>query len=110
MLYSVTGPDVNTDEFTDERASVIKDLRGYNMALTLSSFNELVDSFVPINLNLGSQMARLQDTISGYDSESLFHSSSVPSLAINDFFMPLTQKKPMQDMENALYPLNLFRR
>lgn len=110
MLYSITGPDVNSEPYGDERSSVIKELRGYNIPLAVVNLNELVDSIVPIDLNYYGQINRFPDYITGFQKDSLFHTSSIPCLAINDFFGPLTQKKMYQDMEKVLHPLTIFRR
>lgn len=110
MLYNVTGPTPSIEAYSDERASVVKELRTYNLPLSIAGFNEIVDSIVPIDLNYGGQIKRFPDYLPGFNSESLYHTSSIPALAINDFYGPLTQQKPYQDLEAVLSPLNFYRR
>jgi len=78
MLYCITGPDVNSEPYSDERSSVIKELKGYNLPLAVVGFNELVHSIVPIDLNYYGQIKRFPDHITGFKHDSLFHSSSIP--------------------------------
>ena len=78
MLYSITGPDVNSEPYGDERSNMIKELRGYNLPLAVVNLNELVHSIVPIDLNYYGQINRFPDYITGFKQDSLFHTSSIP--------------------------------
>ena len=88
--------------YKDERESIVNELRAYNLPFSISYFNELADAIVPINLNYKGQISRYPDYLTDYDDEYMFHKSSIPSLAINDFFGAITQKKSTYDLESVI--------
>ena len=96
--------------FTDERQSIVNELRGYNMPFSVAKFNELANAYVPIDLNFSGQIQRYPDFLTEFQSDSLFHSSSIPALAINDFWGPIRQKNPINDLGNVLNQLVIFDR
>lgn len=110
VLYSVTGPSVNSEIYEDERKSLVTALKGYNLPFSVVGFNELVNAYIPIDLNYSGQINRYPDYITNFDAESLFHTSSIPSLAINDLWAPLSEKKPYQNVDNIISPLVIFQR
>lgn len=92
MLYSVSGFNGNVELYDDERQSIVNELREYNSLISIASFNELVNSYIPINLDFNSQSKVISKLMPEFDWESLYHLSSVPALAINDLFMPIVKK------------------
>lgn len=96
--------------FTDERKSVVNELKAYNLPFSVATYNELVNAIVPIDLSFSGQISRFPDYIENFKSDSLYHSSSIPSLAINDFWGPLRQRRPTHDLESVLHPLVIFKR
>jgi hypothetical protein len=93
MLYSINGPDVNTESYQDERESIIKELRGYNLMFGVAEFNELVDSIVPINLNYEMQIQRYSEYITDFDGRS-FSSISLTEFRVS---IPLIINSKLDD-------------
>jgi hypothetical protein len=110
VLYSVTGPSVNSEIYDDERKDLVTALKGYNLPFSVVGFNDLVNAYIPIDLNYSGQLSRNPDFITDFNADSLFHTSSVPALAINDLWSPLAEKKPYQNVDNILNPLVIFHR
>ena len=75
---------------------------GYNSQLFTYGFNELVDLIVPINLNYMNKIH--EGNFNKFDKESLFHASSIPALAIHDFFSNMTFRDQTQDLKSVLHP------
>lgn len=108
VLYSLTGPDVNSSMFTDERKSITTELKSYNLPFSVATYNELVDANIPIDMNFGSQIKRYPDHLTDFDESSLFNLSSIPALALNDFWAPLRQRGSIHAVEKIIRPLVVF--
>mmetsp|Transcript_11200 Transcript_11200/g.11159 ORF Transcript_11200/g.11159 Transcript_11200/m.11159 type:complete len:131 (-) Transcript_11200:497-889(-) len=94
--------------FTDERQSITKELRSYNLPFAVASFNELVNANIPIDLNYQGQIKRFGEYITDFKGDSLFNTSSIPALALNDFWAPLRSRKPAHTVDTILNPLVMF--
>ena len=109
-MYSITGFSANIEMFEDERKSITDELRQYNSMLTITSFNEVVNSFIPIDLNLKRQSKAFSPFMPEFDFDSLYHLSSIPALSINDFFTPVVKRGASKDMSLMIRPLTLYPR
>lgn len=67
MLYSVSGFNGNVELYDDERQSIVNELREYNSLISIASFNELVNSYIPINLDFNSQSKVISKLMPEFD-------------------------------------------
>ena len=109
VLYSVTGFTGNVEMYEDERKSIVEELRGYNSMFSILNYTDLVTSYIPIDIDFSSQAKSFEALMPGFDTESLYHLSSIPALAINDLFMPVTKHKASKDMGMLLYPMTIYK-